>query len=769
MSGIGTPVLIVLAACAATVAVAAGLPIPRDPLWKPVRDSVYLQEIEGRVLTDHPLLAVAVVDNVLYVGSSRGLERLDGEKLAPVIGPAGTVSRLKVVGGALYAFAPNELWRLAGGKWAKLADGAFVDVCAHLGQTVLASKDHLYRLDGSNLVKLHDSPCPYPILGVASYSETLYVRHADQLGFLDKGAFNYDDVKDWGHLPLGSATRDMMALGHRLLVPTDKGLSVLRGMSWYNITGKDGLCYEDTTCVARGFAEDDCWIGTTRGAIREVDGEYQYFGYQRWIPNGHVNAIACGDRVVYIATNLGLGIIRYEPYTLQKKAAWYERWIDEWGMRRLGFISQLIWDDKTKQWVRFISDNDGGWTGHLLNAYSFKYAVTKDPAVREQAVEAFRALRWTEVISGIPGFPARAIATVGEPSILAATGSAGLPSEWNPTPDGKFLWKGDTSSDEVDSHFQSTFIFYELAAQGKDKDAAREHLRRIMGHIVDKGWVLRDLDGKPTRWARWDPDYFKTLEGANAAGLQSLEILSKITSAAAITGDDKFKQAKKQLLEMKYDVPTLRQKLTFPVETHFDDRLAWLAYHPLLTYEQDPELRSLFRRGLERSWEVKRMQNMVWFNYIYGALTGNDMDNERCLENLQAWPLDCHNYTYQNSHRTDLQRIPKGYTNYVSDWKCMTARDIGVVRWDHNFMQLDGGGVGSSGSDIGAFLEEAQKATYSGINDPSAFLDAYWMARYYGMILPPDTKDPKLLTVEKRNLQLGAKPYSGPGRPDLGF
>jgi len=43
------------------------------------------------------------------------------------------------------------------------------------------------------------------------------------------------------------------------------------------------------------------------------------------------------------------------------------------------------------------------------------------------------------------------------------------------------------------------------------------------------------------------------------------------------------------------------------------------------------------------------------------------------------------------------------------------------------------------------------------------------MARYYGMILPPDVKDQGLLGVEKRGLQLGAKPYSGPARPALGF
>jgi len=743
-------VMWILAMLTLAVPAAAELPIPTNPLWKPVSDDVYLQEIEGRLETKEPLLAVAVFEGALYAGSRRGVERLEGDALVPAGGPKATVNRLKTLDGALYAFSEKGLWRFSENAWKQLGDGAFTDGCVHVGSVVVASPTHLYRMEGDRLTVLHEAASNPPILGVASYAETLYVRHAEQVSIFRNGRFDSRNVQDWGQLPLGSSTRDMMALGSRLLVPTDKGVAVLRGMSWSNITGNDGLCYEDTTCVAKGFEEQDYWIGTMRGAIRAVPGEYQYFGCQRWIPHEKVNAIACGDRVVYIATDGGLGIVTYEPYTLQKKAAWYERWIEEWGMRRVGFISTLIWDSQRQEWVRFVSDNDGGWAGHLLNGLCFRYAVTKDPAVREQAVDVFRSLKWCEEVTPIRGFPARSIAAVGERAVLAETGSGGLPSEWNPTPDGKWLWKGDTSSDEVDAHVQSTMIFYELVAQSKEKDAAREHLRRISSHIIDNGWVLRDLDGKPTRWARWDPEYFKSFEGFGARGLNGLEALAQVTTAFALTGDDKFKQGKRQLLDWGYQDWVLRQKLVFPSATHFDDRLAFLAYHPLLTYETDPQLRSFFRRSLERSWEIKRVENMVWFNYIYGALTGNDMDNERSLRNLREWPLDCHNYTYVNSHRADL-RVPEGYVNYVSHWKCMSTRNIGPTRWDDDFMRLDGGNHGMS------------------VSDPSAFLDAYWMARYYGMILPPEVNDDRLLTVEKRGLQLGAKPYDGPPRPDLGF
>jgi hypothetical protein len=55
---------------------------------------------------------------------------------------------------------------------------------------------------------------------------------------------------------------------------------------------------------------------------------------------------------------------------------------------------------------------------------------------------------------------------------------------------------------------------------------------------------------------------------------------------------------------------------------------------------------------------------MSWFNDIYGALTGNDMDNERALRNLREWPLDCRSYAYINygalsAHEDDARRAVK--------------------------------------------------------------------------------------------------------------
>jgi hypothetical protein len=724
----------------------AELPRHAAPLWKPIVDEVYLQDSSVLVPTDAPILAVAVFDGALFVGGKDGVSKLDGTTFKHAGGPRDAVSRLKVIDGALYAASEKGLWRFDGSKWVRLSKTPVSDMCAHRGGIIVAAGNDICRVDGDNLTQLVKGGRE-PNLGIASYSESIYVRQAKQIGVIHDGELGYDDVSDWGDLPTGCTIRDVYVQGSKLIAATSKGLGILRGMTWYTVTGEDGLCYEDTTCITPGFA-DDLWIGTTRGAIRNIGDKYIYYGYARWLPHDKVNAIAVGNNVVYIATDGGLGIIQYEPYTLQKKAAWYERWLDEWGMRRLGFINSL--NKGSGEWMRAVSDNDVGFTAHYFAAKCFEYAVTKDPSARAAAVDGMKTVKWSEEITSIPGFPARSIWAVGEKGHKASTGSGGLPAEWNPTPDGLWEWKGDTSSDETDAHNYAVSIFLDLVAEGKERDMAIEHLGRVFGHIVDNGWVLRDIDGKPTRWARWDPAYLQGPDGFYARGLNGMEALSYVTTAYHFTKDEKFKNAKQQYLGFGYQPDILRQKLTFHpgFYTDFDDRLAFLSYFPLLKYETDPELRALWLRSLERSWEVKRMEGAPWFNYIYGALTGNDCENDRGVEHLRDWPLDLVSWSVFNSHRDDIH-TPKGYRNYSERIKALSPREVGPKRVNRDWTVLDIDGKGN------------------GVTDPSCWLEQYWMGRYFGFIAAPTVTDPDLLTVPKRGLQLGAKPYDGPPRPQL--
>jgi len=724
----------------------------------PVRDEVFLQEVGRKVVWNEGLTSVAVRDGHVYAGTAKGLLTLAGTNWVVDASMSVPIQRLVSAKGSIWAMTASGLHRRDSAGWTRVTAERVTDVSEFRGEVVASVGSRLFRVRGEALEPWTTNAARFPITRVVSHNDTLFVHGTGRLAPLSRGVFGgldaytwaADQAWDWGTLP-STTTRDALSVGSALYLATDRGLGVLRGMSLSTVRGEQGLPYEDTTCLAVGFT-NDVWIGTTRGAIRWVGGAFQYFAGQRWLPGERVSGIAVEGRTVYVATDRGLGAIEYEPYTLAKKASYYERHLEEWGQKRLGFTHKLEWDAGLKEYVREVSDNDGGYTGNYLAAQAYRYAVTKDPEARREATNTFHALRWLEGMTGIPGFSARSVWAKGERGHQAGHGSGGYAAEWHDTKDGKFEWKGDTSSDELCSHFYSFALFLELVAQGDEVGLVKAHLSRTVSHLIDHGWRLVDVDGKPTRWGRWDPEYFLTDEGKYDRGLQAVELLSFMKTAEVLTGEAKFAEAYRKLIGMGYAEYTLRARNTFPPDSvlHFLDELAFWCYWNLLRYEQDPELRALYRRGYERSYEVVRVEQQPWFNYLYGALTGNPCEPEASVEHLRSWPLDLRVWSYQNSHRTDL-RTPSGYVALKGGAKTFAVRETEPCRWDHWVMQADGGAGGND------------------VVEPGAWLLAYWMGRYHGYIGAPTVTDRALLEVEhSRERELGARAYEGPPRP-VGF
>ncbi|MBM3288568.1 MAG: hypothetical protein FJY92_00305, partial [Candidatus Hydrogenedentes bacterium] len=244
----------------------------------PVADTVYLQEVGVKVPAPAPIVSVAVADGTAYVAGRDAVYAVEGDALSPMDAPKGAVLKLEALNDVLYAIADSGLYRLDGRAWTQLAPGAFVDMCVHLGVAHAASANELFRIEGDALASIPNSKSRAPIQAIASYSGTLYVLHPGRLAVYDPYAGGYereDNVQDWGQ-SLPPVTRDMLSLGSKLFVATDRGLAQLRGMALTTVRGADGLPYEDATCLAEGFG-GDLWIGTSRGAIRNTGGEYHYF------------------------------------------------------------------------------------------------------------------------------------------------------------------------------------------------------------------------------------------------------------------------------------------------------------------------------------------------------------------------------------------------------------------------------------------------------------------------------------------------------------
>ena len=739
-------------------------------LWKAQKDEVYDQESAEKIKTENPVLSLAVFQEKCYGVMNGNLYLLGNGNFTPVKGAPTGIFRLKQLNDQLWVLTDNGLFLLKDNGWQKTDNRRFVDLCLHQGQLLAATDEDVYRLVEGKFVsispkggyytsdmtmlqedgtQLNDTPVKLgPITRIASHNGTLYVLRPGEIVLFDGLEVNSDFI-DWGRLP-SKQTHDMVSIGNRLMVSTDRGIAVMRGASLTTLAGKEGLPVEQTSSLTTGFA-GDLWIGTAKGAVRmTAENEWQYFGAQIWLPGDHVNDIAVAKNRVFIATDAGVGIIRYEPYTLLKKASYYENHLEEWGHKRLGFIHNLY--RKNGEWVREISDNDGGNTAPYLAAMCYKYACTGDKTARHEAVESAMALIWLDRITPVDGFIARSIwSTTADKDEKGKQGSGGLPARLYPTKDGKWFWKGDTSSDEVVAHFYAISLFYELVAEGREKELAKEHIRRMASYIIDCGWVMNDLDGKPTRWARWNPEYLLRPYGYADKGLNGLEALTFMETAYAITGDEKFKTGNMQLIKWGYPNNTIRQKNVFPPETiaPWDDHLAFWSYCTLLRYVKDPQLKAIYLRSLDRTWEVKRMAQVPWYNFTYGAATGNDCDEQKVVSHLRAFPLDCMANNYANSFRDDLFLEP-GYISYEGGKKSLSPRETSIAQDNHSSTDLDGGLDGKR------------------IMHPSGFLLDYWMGRYHGFIDAPATSDPELTSVKIiPGRHLGAAPYSGPPRPDF--
>jgi len=243
-------------------------------------------------------------------------------------------------------------------------------------------------------------------------------------------------------------------------------------------------------------------------------------------------------------------------------------------------------------------------------------------------------------------------------------------------------------------------------------------VRRMTDYIMENGYLLIDVDGEPTTWGFWNPERLN-YDWIEQQGLNGLEILSHLKAAYHITGDEKYQRAYLELIKKHhYGLNVIGQKVMTPGEiNHSDDELAFTAYYPLVKYEKDPELRALLEMSIRRSWEIEQPERNPWFNFIYGATTGEPCDIEGAVRTLREIPMDLRHWSVTNSMRADLPLDPHADRfRRPQATVALPADERGMFKWNGNPYQLDSGRDGSSEED-GTF-----------------FLLPYWMGRYYGFI-----------------------------------
>lgn len=478
------------------------------------------------------------------------------------------------------------------------------------------------------------------------------------------------------------------------------------------------------------------WAGTPGGLMRRIPGKahWRLFHSRRWLPDNTIQKlVVVGFDDVWVKTPKGTAHIYRANRTLPEKMATINRQLLEKHVR-FGLVGSV----NLQQPGNFDggvfqpdSDNDGLWTALYVAAESFRFATTGDTQARENAWKSLQALMFLEKITGCPGFVARSVV----PIRISKKGQF----PWQRSKDGKWWWKGDTSSDELDGHFFAYSVYYDLAATDVQKKAIRAVVQRIMDHLIQGGLYYRDPSGRITTWGCWAPESLnRDPEWIAERGLNSMEILSYLKTTYHITEEQRFHQKAQELINKHgYAMNTIRLKLTQDVDVevnHSDDELAFIAYYPLLRYERDPVLRKIYLMSLQRSWLVERPERSPLFNYIYAAgvqasswphpderpprvfLQPSEYDRKINIRWFCDVPSDLIEWTVINRNRSDLGKAVLGRHGQLCNTRVLPVSERRVMRWNGDPYELDGGSGGRTRDD-GTFI-----------------LLPYWMGRYHRFV-----------------------------------
>ncbi|MEO2031828.1 MAG: hypothetical protein ABGZ35_07060, partial [Planctomycetaceae bacterium] len=514
---------------------------------------------------------------------------------------------------------------------------------------------------------------------------------------------------------------------------------------WTLFDGNDGVPFTDFTCAAA--AKDGVvWLGTTKGVVR-FDGEHwAYRQGQRWLPNDTVRSIALAeDGSAWIATDGGLSHIRFVQSTLAEKATFYEDEIDKYNRRtEFGYVIEAgskAPGDKSKL-THHDNDNDGLWTSMYGAGECFAWAANKDPKAKRRAKQAFEALRFLSIAprggsNPAPrGFIARTVLPTTEPDPNERAGYTlewqqkrqktedrmwrAYTPRWPTTEDGKYYWKSDTSSDELDGHYFFYGLYYDLVADTEDeKERVREIVRDNINHLVSHDFRLYDHAG-PTRWADYSPASLNhDIRWSMERGLNSLSILSYLATAAHVTGDSHYLDVAQSLRdEHSYHQNVLVPKIQVGIGSgnQSDDEMAFMAYYNLLKYEPDPKLRMRYLFSFWQYWRLERPELNPFFNFCYAAVSQDEIYTNQwgttpmspaagwladSADTLRRFPLDRFDWAHSNSHRIDLVKLPgpsieTSSRQFRTNGKVIPVDECHFSHWNYSPWQPNTGGGGQT-------------------------------------------------------------------------
>lgn len=324
------------------------------------------------------------------------------------------------------------------------------------------------------------------------------------------------------------------------------------------------------------------------------------------------------------------------------------------------------------------------WTSNYLAGLSYKYALLRDSHAPEEVVrdakrrvdEVFEAVYRCQLVTGVRGLQARGYLLGHGETYAEREDSSKLPFWRQGLVDGQaYRWVGDPSHHNYSDAIHGLGQYYTLAAEGPQKERAREAIDALVSYWVDNDLCIAEFDrARPaepilgiTDGRTLNTRVFMALAGAKVAHYA--------------TGQAKFRQVYDKLIE-QYGVRQLR---AFQTEKNFDDAEHVFCHLDLLfRIEQDPELLAAYRCVADGLWANHRHDAQSLFTYIYFRIAPDAEGREEALRDalrsLRTWPTDMTIKPQMNSLYPDRQAP---YPTYQAAW------DNEYI-WKGNLLGADG-------------------------------------------------------------------------------
>ncbi len=723
----------------------AGDPQPLQPIV-PVPDKEFQQEYRhGFVNWDQAVgygrVALAVdVEGSLWAAGPWGVSRLAGDRWESPTGDAldGPAFGLASDGETVWVAGWDALYRIDQGRLSQtgLAEKPLGLVRATGNRRFAGGPDGLWERAGDQAWKPVPGHYSHSLNDVASESDRLWI--ASQRGlFLVRGEavqriFSPDEIAS------GDVRSLAVASDGRLWIGSSGGIDVVeQGQRVAHFGGDEGLPSTDVRRL-RFDPQGVLWVATSQGVARWDGQRWTWRHSLRWLPSDEVRDVAhAPDGTAFIATTAGLAIWKRRPMTLADKADHYQQIVRARHVRPPGLVERCILKQPgdLSSFAPTDTDNDGLFTGLYVAAEAFRYAVTGDEDAARNARESYRAMEYLQTVTDTPGFVARTVIP-SDWSDMADRNRTYTPQQiavervedprfkrvenrWRKSRDGKWLWKGDTSSDEITGHYFAYALYFDLVADDAERHRVAEHVRKITDYIIDGGYELRDIDGQHTLWGVWSPEkLWGDPDWQPEQSCNAVEILSYLAIAHHITGDDKYlKELARLFDDERYKELILQPKLSAPSEfTYIDDELLNYCYRGLLAYDRDPRRLPVYLASLRNWFQFVEQDHSPMYSFVFGGIMGGRFGAEGCVEYLRDSPLDMVEWTIDNQGREDLRIVRRPV---IEDWqtsRLLPPSERAVAKWDANPYRAVGG---SDGRDECSSVH---------------WLLPYWMGRYYGII-----------------------------------